>query len=269
MMFLRRFRSRTYGFIAISFAIGCSLVGWSWRSQKAGVQTEMLFESEDSSILPIGYLSFLPKDYYEDDRKRPLLMHLHGVGERGDNLSKLKRDGLPLIVEKDNSFPFILVSPQCPEGMVWEVESLNALLSEVIGKYRVDPDRIYLTGSSMGGSGAWKLAAAHPDRFAAVIPICGKGDPATAERFKDLPVWAFHGKKDHTVPLSTSQEMVAAIQAIGGNAKLTIYSNVGHESWMQTYENREVFDWLLTKIRSHASTAAGNMARSLEQGRTR
>jgi predicted peptidase len=115
----------------------------------------------------------------------------------------------------------------------------------------VDPDRVYLTGLSMGGYGTWSLAAAHPERFAAIVPICGGGNPADAAKLASLPVWVFHGAKDPTVPLERSKEMVEAIKSAGGNPRFTIYPEAGHDSWTETYNNPELYQWLLEQKKSH------------------
>ena len=189
-----------------------------------------------------NYLLFLPDDYETQD-KCPTILFLHGAGEKGSNLEYVKRHGVPRIVEEQPDFPFIAVSPQCPQGQYWSVPRLSTLLDEVESSYRVDPDRIYLTGISLGGFGTWRLAAAQPHRFAAIAPICGGGDATEACNLKDLPVWAFHGARDRIVPISASQEMVEALKACGGNVKFTVYSEAEHDSWTQTYNNPELFDW--------------------------
>ena len=123
---------------------------------------------------------------------------------------------------------------------------LNALLDEIIEKYNVDTDRVYLTGLSMGGFGSWALGCRNPERFAAIAPICGGGQPYVAGKLKDVPVWAFHGAKDPAVPIIMSEVMVRAINRAGGNAKLTTYPNAGHDSWTATYTNQELYDWFLS-----------------------
>ncbi|BAY47833.1 dienelactone hydrolase [Scytonema sp. HK-05] len=145
-----------------------------------------------------NYLLFLPKSYEAQESRFPMILFLHGAGERGSNLEDVKRNGIARIVEEQPDFPFIVVSPQCPRGERWSVNLLSALLDDVIAQYHVSLDRVYLTGLSMGGYGTWHLAADQPDRFAAIAPICGGGNPEEAYRLKNLPVWAFHGKRDGT-----------------------------------------------------------------------
>ena len=209
-----------------------------------------MFEREIEIVktVRLRYLLFLPDEYSRDPkRKWPLILFLHGAGERGDDLDLLKRHGIPKITERWRDFPFIAVSPQCPRYSWWtaEIESLNALLDHIVESYSVDVSRVYLTGLSMGGFGTWRLAASYPERFAAIAPICGGGDPEWAPRLKDIPVWVFHGAKDEIVPLSESEKMVEALKACGGNVRFTVYPDAGHDSWTQTYENPELYEWFL------------------------
>ncbi len=192
------------------------------------------------------YLLFLP-DGYNEQKSWPMILFLHGAGERGDDLELVKMHGPPKIVEEKKDFPFIVVSPQCPEKSSWtkEKEFLKELLDDIEARYNVDKDRIYLTGLSMGGFGTWSLACMYPERFAAIVPICGGGEPSAASKLKDMPVWAFHGVKDKVVSVEKSQEMVNAIKAIGGNVKLTVYPEADHDSWTQTYNNPKLYDWFL------------------------
>ena len=191
-----------------------------------------------------NYLLFLPEGY-ETQEKWPMIIFLHGSGERGSNLDDLKRHGVARVVEEKPNFPFIVVSPQCPPNQYWTLPQLSALLDRARASYHVDLDRVYLTGLSMGGYGTWHLAAAQPQRFAAIAPICGGGNPNEACNLKNLPVWAFHGAKDRIVPISESEKMVSALKACGGNVKFTVYPEAGHDSWTQTYNNPELYDWFL------------------------
>ena len=132
----------------------------------------------------------------------------------------------------------------------WKPEPLIQLVDHVVAKMRIDPTRVYVTGLSMGGYGTWRLVAAHPERFAAAVPICGGGEPREmAGALRRVPIWAFHGARDPVVPLSASQEMVDAVQRAGGDVRLTVYPEVAHDSWTQTYNNPEVYDWLLSHRR--------------------
>lgn len=218
-------------------------------------QAAHTFKGKARHELELAYLLHLPAEYDAKEGKRwPLILFLHGAGERGTNLSKVAVHGPPKLVKSNPSFPFILVSPQCPAGQIWSDEALLALLDEVIAKHNVDAKRVYLTGLSMGGYGSWSLGLRNPRRFAAIAPICGGGDtipvllasPGNASALKRLPVWAFHGAKDDVVSLSESERMIDALKRAGNeNTKLTVYPDAGHDSWTETYKNQELFDWLL------------------------
>jgi predicted peptidase len=209
-------------------------------------QHSQVFEKTITKTVSCQYLLYLPQDY---GRKQhwPLILFLHGAGERGNDLNLVKKHGPPRIVKERKDFPFIVVSPQCPAGDWWaeKTEVLINLLDDVIARYDVDKERIYLTGLSMGGFGTWALAAAYPERFAAIAPICGGGEGFMADKLKDMPVWAFHGAKDNVVPLRESEDMVNAVKAHGGDAKLTVYPEAGHDSWTETYNNQQLYDWFL------------------------
>lgn len=195
------------------------------------------------------YLLFLP-DRCEAQEKWPTILFLHGSGERGSHLENVKRHGVAKIVEEQPEFPFIVISPQCPLGETWSVPLLSALLDEVVSTYRVDPDRIYLTGLSMGGYGTWQLAIAQPHRFAAIAPICGGGKPQQVSNLRHVPVWAFHGALDTVVPIARSEVMISALEACNGNVKYTVYPDADHDSWTRTYSNPALYDWFLQQRRS-------------------
>jgi predicted peptidase len=224
------------------------------------MQTPQKFETTLTRKVKLNYLLFLPADYSVKSRKQwPLMLFLHGAGERGTNLTKVTVHGPPKFLPNKPGFPFIVVSPQCPTGERWEGESLLALVDDVMAKYKVDPARVYVTGLSMGGYGTWTLASEAPKRFAAIVPICGGGQTipialASKEKrdaMKTLGVWAFHGAKDPVVKLEESEKMVAAFKQIGNqDVKLTVYPEATHDSWTETYDNPELYDWLLEHKRS-------------------
>ncbi len=199
------------------------------------------------------YLLFLPENYDQQD-SWPLLLFLHGAGERGTDLQLVKKHGPPKLIEAGKQFPFIVVSPQCPKDQWWQPVKLTALLDEIVEKYKVDQDRIYVTGLSMGGFGTWSLAAYTPHRLAAIAPICGGGETHWTERFPHLPTWVFHGVIDKVVPVERSEEMVESLKKHGGNVKLTTYPEAGHDSWTETYDNPKLYKWLLKQKRSPRRT---------------
>ena len=143
----------------------------------------------------------------------------------------------------------MVISPQSARGG-WNPDTLNALLDEVLAKYKVDPDRVYLTGLSMGGFGSWELGTSIPERFAAIAPICGGGKPSQAARLKDVPVWAFHGAKDRVVPIARTEAMIKALKDAGCEPKFTVYPEAGHDSWTETYNNPELYKWFLEHKRA-------------------
>lgn len=225
-------------------------------------QTAKKFHLERRQVLDANYLLFLPHGYEARSKKRwPLILFLHGAGERGDDIWKVAVHGPPKIDATETNFPFIVVSPQCPDGQMWSNDLLLALLDNVGKKYAVDTHRVYLTGLSLGGFGTWDLAMAHPEKFAAIAPISGGGetlpitlakfyDPAKLAYLKTLPVWAFHGGQDPVVNVQNSELMVNALKDAGcTNVQLTVYPEAKHDAWTQTYANPELFAWFLKHSR--------------------
>lgn len=206
------------------------------------------FETMVKQKVRMNYLLYLPADY-EQKGGWPLLVFLHGAGERGADLGLVKKHGPPKLIEQGKDFPFIVVSPQCEERQWWHPEAVAQLVDQICGQYKVDRQRMYLTGLSMGGYGTWATLAAHPRLFAAAVPICGGGEPTLVERHKHVPTWVFHGAKDEVVPLKSSQAMVDALQAMGVEVKFTVYPEAGHDSWTETYDNPALYEWLLQQQR--------------------
>ena len=208
-------------------------------------QTRETFSAEVTKTFAYKYLKYLP-DGYDGKKKFPLLLFLHGAGERGDNLDLVTKHGPPKLIKKGKNFPFIVISPQCLKNSWWDAEGLDALLDEFIGKHAVDESRIYCTGLSMGGYGTWALGGQNSKRFAAFAPICGGGSRTDARQISKKPVWVFHGAKDRTVPLEESQRMVDALKRRGGKPKFTIYPEAGHDSWTKSYNNPKLYEWFLS-----------------------
>jgi predicted peptidase len=203
----------------------------------------------------------------EPGRRYPLVVFLHGAGERGrDNEKQLKY--LPTWMAEPalrERHPCFLLAPQCREDERWvdiswadkkstpqgppttDMLAVIAALNAVITAEPVDPGRIYLTGLSMGGYGSWDLAARQPERFAALLPICGGGDEATAPRLAKLPIWCFHGDADQVVPVERSRSMIAAVRAAGGGPKYSELSGVDHDSWTPAYRDPAVLDWMFAQ----------------------
>ena len=208
-------------------------------------QSENKFEKQITITLPANYLLYLPVDYNQSEKNFPLVLFLHGSGERGDDLEKVKIHGIPKLISEGKDFPFIAVSPQCPNDIFWSVDILSALLDEIESNYRIDTNRVYVTGLSMGGHGTWELAIKEPNRFAAIAPVCGWADTTKACTIAHLPIWIFHGAKDMVVPVAAAESMVRALKECGSDVKLTIYPDANHDSWTETYNNEELYKWLL------------------------
>jgi predicted peptidase len=196
----------------------------------------------------MNYLLYLPEDY-ESRESWPLLLFLHGSGERGDDLQLVKVHGPPKLIGEGKNFPFIVVSPQCPKNRRWQATELTALLDQIEEDHNVDNERVYVTGLSMGGFGTWSLATFAPHRFAAIAPVCGGGETYWVRDLTHLPIWVFHGDKDKAVPVERSHQMVNALKKKNGNVKLTVYPEAGHDSWTETYENPDFYTWLLEQKR--------------------
>jgi len=182
----------------------------------------------------------------------PVVFFFHGKNERGNDLGLLERHGLPRLAAAGRRFPFLVISPQCPEHEYWtDAPGLPEFVALAVARHGGDPARVYLTGLSMGGFAVWSLAQRHPERYAAILPVCGGGDVRWAPRLREVPAWAFHGARDEVVPAQRSIELVDAIRAAGGNPQLTLYADAGHDSWTRTYENDEIYRWLLSHRRGH------------------
>lgn len=196
----------------------------------------------------------------EAGKKYPLVLFLHGAGERGDD-NKHQLIYFPELMASDEyqkRFPCFLIAPQCPAGKWWiarmgkpaEIDSVEQILQDAIKEFPVDPRRVYITGISMGGFGTWALAQRHPDWFAAAVPICGGGDPERADRLAKLPVWAVHGDKDPVVPITLSRLMIEGIRKAGGDPKFSELAGVGHDSWTPAYSDRDgVIPWMFEQVK--------------------
>ncbi len=213
---------------------------------------------KDPASAESKYVVFVPHAYAaaESAEKRwPVIMFLHGAGERGDDGQKQVTVGLgPAIRRREAQFPFVAVFPQCLANGRWQAESPDgeramAILAEVEKEFRTDPDRVYLTGLSLGGMGTWSLGMKHPGRFAALAPICGRGDTSQAAAIAKLPIWCFHGDADRAVPVEGSRTMIAAVKEAGGSPRYSEFPYVGHNSWDPAYATGELYTWLLEQKR--------------------
>lgn len=221
----------------------------SGQQSPATAQIETVAEGGEAKSISLRYLLYLPSEYAADNEATwPLLLFLHGSGERGDELELVKKHGPPKLVEQEahqKTWPFITISPQSPKETRWNAAELAKLVEHVANTHRVDRRRIYVTGLSMGGSGTWSLLAERPGLFAAAMPICGKGDPALAGKIAKTPVWIFVGRKDKAETVENCGQMEQALRAAGGKAKITYYDDLPHDCWTVTYDNPAVWQWLL------------------------
>ena len=210
-------------------------------------QTTGRLDKEITVKVDLQYLVYLPPDYKDDNKKWPLVLFLHGSGERGKDLNFVNRNGPTRLVEEGKDFSFIMISPQCPLGQRWDTRELSTLLDEVEKIYRVDEKRVYVTGLSMGGEGTWKLIMAEPNRFAAAAIVCGRSGSSYLDAciLKDLPIWVFHGAMDDVVSIDESVRMVKALEQCGNNVNFTVYPKANHNAWTETYTNEKLYQWLL------------------------
>ena len=207
---------------------------------------------ESDRYYNFNYVRYLPKDIKEGE-KYPLVIFLHGAGERGDDLDVACRHGyMKHVREEGAEYPFIYVAPQCPSDKYWGcyTESLLAFLDYVCDTLPVDRARVYLTGLSMGGTGTWMLAMADPERFAAIAPVCGSGIYWHGTVLVNTPILAYHGDCDDIVPIQNSVEMITSVNKRGGNAQIRILYGVKHDAWNVAYSGAELYEWLLSHVRS-------------------
>ncbi len=226
-------------------------------------QTQEQVARPTGKNIRLKYLSYVPPEAgLQPAGRLPAIFFLHGAGERGFALQRLLTYGIPRAVEESADFPFIAISPLCPPGRWWPdlLDELELLYEEAASRYPVDLERVSLTGVSMGGFGAWAWGAAHPEHFCAVAPVCGggtatQGFPKQVQALKDTPVWAFHGALDTVVPLALSESLVRELTEAGGSVRFTIYPDFGHEAWIPTYANPELYAWFLEQRRDHPNPA--------------
>ena len=209
----------------------------------------------------LDYLSYVPSDA-RPAAGWPLVLFLHGAGERGADVAQVGTVGLPRTIAEGLALPARVVAPQCPADTTWSqhLHALLGLLDHVLAEGDTDPERVVLTGLSMGGTGAWLLAATAPERFAALVPVCGQrtwfiGEAPPTQALARLPIWAFHGEDDDVVEAEASRVQVAALRAAGADARLTLYPGVGHDAWTKAYATRELWTWALAKRRTGAAAA--------------
>lgn len=231
--------------LALTIGIAFTTVGMT-AEPKAGEQVEQSFKAKDGG--EVGYLLYLPENYKTGGDKLPIMLFLHGRGESNGPLNIVAKWGPPQMAARGEELPFIVVSPQCPKEDNWSSPTqqtrLTELLADVIAKTGADTKRVYLAGLSMGGSGSWRMACDQPKRFAAVVPICGRGDVKEADKLKSLPVWVWCGDQDGVYQADV--EMVEAVRKAGNTTiRFTTLENIGHNSWSAAFSSPDLFAWML------------------------
>ncbi len=221
--------------------------------QACTAQSRLVTGSQQTEVREtLHYYLYYPPGYTDTGAGRyPLLLFLHGGGESGQDLEMLKTGGPPKMLAEGHEFPFLILAPQNPHAKQWwNVRAVKQLLDSVVRTNRVDPDRIYLTGLSRGGSACWEMAVQYPDTFAAMAVVCGMAPvPYASWIDKQLAIWVFHGTEDRVIPFSESEQMVARLRKLGYNVTFTPYEGVGHNAWDQAYLTDGLFEWFARQRR--------------------
>ncbi len=255
--------------LSLLFVPGCA------RAQAA----DLLDRSVTIGGVTHHFKIFAPKSAAKNP---PMILFLHGAGERGSDNRAQTNVGLGPVLSAQTDFPFVVVMPQCLSGRWWSEPEMQTValtaFEQTVAEFNGDRTRLYLTGLSMGGYGLWAIAAANPGKFAALAPVCGgikppfrvqlpEGTPdfnqmadpygEVAKKIGNTPTWVFHGAADPVVPVGESQKMVEALKAIGNNVRYTEYEGVGHNSWVRAYAEPGFFKWLLMHKLASANQAKG------------
>ena len=206
---------------------------------------------KQSEFQSLEYSIYLPDDYKL--KNYPLVLFLHGAGERGSDLSYVENHGIPKLVKNGRKFPFIILAPQCPSQHWWSdplpLDFLLLLVSEIVKKYQINEHHVFCTGLSMGGYGTLALSIKNPELFSAIVPVCGGVDIKNyfeLNSLKNLPIWLIHGDKDDVIPLSNSKNIYEVLKPVNKNIKLTVYEDIGHNSWDRAYNNSQLYEWILS-----------------------
>ncbi|WP_369753680.1 prolyl oligopeptidase family serine peptidase [Flavobacterium sp. WC2409] len=219
-----------------------SFITYAQQEVNGILKTEIVQKHE------MGYALHIPVNTKE---KKPLIIFLHGSGEKGTDIEKVKIHG-PFKYLKTHELDAYVLAPQCPENEYWDSEVLYRLILKIQKENNIDPNRIYLTGLSMGGWGAWNLVFAHPETFAALVPIAGFVDrvPMIENcKIATIPIRIFHGLLDDVVDVNYSITIYKKLKACNTNIQLTIFDDAGHDSWTRVYDNKEIYDWMFQQIK--------------------
>lgn len=211
-------------------------------------------DKQTASTVNYDYLTYLPSDYQEDEFKNwPLIIFLHGASLRGNDLQKLNKFGIPKLIKEGREFDFIIISPQCPANKDWTTENwFPATYNEIREKFRIDTNRVYLTGLSLGGEGTWYISEQYPDIFAAISPVCGRVSHIPSilkesEEISSLPIWIFHGALDKVYSVKESDKMYSLLKDLNPNIRYTRYPDLGHGATHDTtYKDPELYNWFLS-----------------------
>jgi predicted peptidase len=220
-------------------------------AERAGIATGFINKRIEIDGTERRYVVYVPRQY-DPEKKWPLILFLHGAGERGNDGLLQTEVGIGRAIRKHADwFPCLVLMPQCPERMWWDGarKDVEQTLEKTLREYNIDPDRVYLTGLSMGGYACWMYGAEHAEKFAALMPICGGGREKDASSLATLPIWAFHGASDDVVSPEESRKMVKAVRDAGGNIQYTEFEDTGHNSWDKAYGEEKHIKWLLQQRR--------------------
>lgn len=229
-------------FKILAIALLGSLVSFAQTEVTGKIQTKIVTQKE------LSYALHIPSSTKE---KKPLILFLHGSGEKGNDIEKVKVHG-PFKYLKTHDLDAYVLAPQCPENEYWDSEVLYRLILKIQKEYNIDSNRIYLTGLSMGGWGAWNLAFEHPETFAALVPIAGFVDrvPMIENcKITTIPIRIFHGLLDDVVDVNYSITIYKKLKACDADIKLTIFDDANHDSWTRVYDNKEIYDWMFQQVK--------------------
>lgn len=222
----------------------------SFYSSSFSQVTEHTFDEKVEMPVKLDYVLYTPDAYKDSKKDFPLIVFLHGAGERGTDLSKVSVHGPLQYIKEGNKIDAVILAPQCPEGVYWQPHEVAALVKKVINENRIDENRVYLTGLSMGGYGVWATGGEYPELFAAMAPVCGaiyRPIYRNISHIQEMPIWVFHGALDDVVSPANSNEMVKTLKVAGSDVKYTVYPFANHNSWTETYNNPELYEWMLAQ----------------------
>lgn len=276
---MRRYRVGLCGWSIALALCAAAATGEDGATTMNETATVFISKSIEVNGTVCPYAVFVPPGY-TPEKAWPLIVFLHGSGERGDDGLHQTEVGIgPALRDRPEQFPAIVLLPQCPRDLFWNVvlEHIEAAMARAMEDYNIDPDRVYLTGISMGGYGTWLWGATKTDTFAALMPICGGGHvldisliskkpigrrfgsfESRVKKLATIPIWTFHGADDDTVPPRCSRQMVEAVNAAGGDVRYTEFEDTGHNSWDKAYAHEEAIRWLFDQRRSAREAGAKN-----------